>query len=115
MSKHERLRRRILESQRCNPSGCIHYGASQLSTEFGIPESEVREILIEMYEGGLIRLAAWNWQQAEEREFRDWPDAEAFFTSRDDSGYVRVRVLAPGSELLSKMPKRRIGFVPASH
>jgi hypothetical protein len=113
MTNQDRLRREILTGQpRCNPTGEIYYQTAKLSVDFGVPEPYVRQILGEMADEGQIYLAAWDGQR--EKPFAEWQDANPFFASPWDFGHVRVRVLAPGAELLERVPKSSIGFIASA-
>jgi DNA-binding IclR family transcriptional regulator len=109
MSKHEKPRRHILESQRCDPSGDLHYRTIQLAHQFGLSESQVQHTLGRMADEGLISLAGWDGERV--RPIHEWPSASAFFNSTLDGGHVRIHVLAPGAELLAELPKAKLGFV----
>jgi hypothetical protein len=115
MNKYEALRRGILEmaAQTATLNGhSTHVSTLGLGGQFGVPENHVREQLIEFAKLNLISLKAWDGER--ERPYNEWPDAETFFFNTSDNGYVRIRLLSAGGELLSKLPKSPIGFVATS-
>jgi len=83
--------------------------SSSLSVEFDIPEPHVREQLVELAEQHLISLTVW--EGIRERPYDEWPDADSFFFNRSDGGYIRIRLLRAGGELVSELPKEPVGFV----
>jgi hypothetical protein len=115
MNRYDALRRGILEkaAQTATLDGhSTHVSTLGLGAEFNIPESHVRAQLLEFAKMNLISLVVWDGER--ERPYNDWPDADSFFFNRTDGGYVRIRLLIAGGELLSKLPKTPIGFVASS-
>jgi len=108
MDNYENFRQGILKDVEKFDSHSRHFRVCILSTDYGIPESHVCEQLIGMAAAHLIHLAAWDGRG--ERAIQEWPDQDSFFYNRTDHGYVRVRILSAGAELLSKLPKAPIGF-----
>jgi len=41
MNRHEQLRHYILNNQKCNPTGGIHYPPIKLAADFGLPVDHV--------------------------------------------------------------------------
>jgi hypothetical protein len=111
MNKYESFRRSILEraAEASKWDGDIYANIFSLAVEYNIPPSHVREQLMGLAAEGLISLAANDGQS--ERLFTEWPDKNSFFF---DGGAVRIRLLSAGGELLSSLPKTRIGFAATS-
>lgn len=111
MNKYEVLRKGFLKnaSQFAGNDHLYFTSSSKLSVEFDIPEPHVREQLVELAEQGLISMTAW--EGIRERHYYEWPDADSFFFNRSDGGYIRIRLLRAGGELVSALPKAPIGFV----
>lgn len=111
MNKYEAFRNGLLKNASLFAGNDHLYFTSsyKLSVEFGIPEPHVREQLVELTEQGLISLTAW--EGIRERPYYEWPDADSFFFNRSDGGYIRIRLLRAGGELVANLPKERIGFV----
>jgi hypothetical protein len=114
MNRYDALRRGILEKAALTAAhnGSMHVNTYGLAAEFHIPENHVREELIGLAKQNLISLVAWDGER--ERPYNEWPDADSFFFNKADGGYVRIRLLIAGGELLSKLPKTPIGFVASS-
>jgi hypothetical protein len=115
MNKYDALRRGILEkaAQTATLNGqSTHVSTLGLGVQFGVPENHVREQLIEFAKLNRISLVAWDGER--ERPYDEWPDGDSFFSNKTDGGYVRIRLLIAGGELLSKLPKTPIGFVASS-
>jgi len=110
MNKYESFRRGLLEKAALTSSSNspIHLTTWGLFAEFDIPESHVREELIQLANEGFISLVAWDGTR--ERPYNEWPDADSFFSNTTDSGHLRVRLLSAGGELLSSLPKGRFGL-----
>ena len=72
----------------------------------------VREQLLRFAADKVIGLTAWDGLR--ERPYNEWPDMDSFFFNWSDGGYVRIRVLSAGGELLSSLPKAPIGFAATS-
>jgi hypothetical protein len=111
MNKYEAFRNGLLKraSQFTGVDNLFFTSSSGLSAEFGIPEPHVREQLLEFAAAGLMRLTAWD--GIRERPYDEWPDGDSFFFNRSDGGYIRIRLLRAGGELVSELPKEPIGFV----
>lgn len=108
MNRYEDFRVGILEQAR-SAAQANHYITKNtwgLASEYGIPESHVREELLRLAELGLIELSAWDGER--ERQHNEWADADSLFSNT--TGYVHIRLLSAGGELLSKTPKSPIGF-----
>jgi hypothetical protein len=111
MNRHETFRTEILKRiSTC--SGSLNIKTSQMAVEFGIAEGHVREELVIMLQQRRIALTAWDGER--ELPYAEWPDADSFFFNRSDAGYVRIRLLSAGAELLSELPKAPIGSAAAS-
>jgi hypothetical protein len=110
MNRYEDFRRGILEKARA-ATQCNHYISVTtwgLANEYAVPEAHVREELLKLAQLGLIFLSAWDGER--ERPYDAWPDVDSLFSSTADGGYVRIRLLSAGGEVLSKAPKSPIGF-----
>jgi hypothetical protein len=73
---------------------------------YKIPEPHVREILLKLAQGELIALEKWDSERV--RPISEWKSVDAFFNSTHE-GFVRVRLLSRGGELLEKQTSP-IGF-----
>jgi hypothetical protein len=111
MNRYEVFRLGILEkaASATQMNHFITKTTSGLAHEYRIPESHIREELLGLVGAGLISLSAWDGKR--ERPYNEWPSADALFSNTTDGGYVRIRLLSAGGELLSKTPKSPIGFV----
>src|SRR5215469_6202779 len=110
MNRYEGFRLGIL-GQAYSATSQNHYimkSSWGLANQYGIPERHVCEELIRLAASGLISLSAWDGER--ERPYDEWPTADALFSNTTDGGHVRIRLLSPGGELLSKTPKSPIGF-----
>ena len=115
MNKYEAFRNGLLKkaSQFSGVDTLFFTNSSMLSVEFHIPEPHVREQLLEFVETHLIRLTAWD--GIRESPYSEWPDGDSFFFNRTDGGYIRIRLLRAGGELLSELPKAPIGFIASTN
>ena len=55
--------------------------------------THMRRALIELAEGGYVRLTSWSNALSREADYREFPSLDAFFFNRDDCNYVRVKPL----------------------
>jgi DNA-binding MarR family transcriptional regulator len=85
MNAFEKLRRHILNNQKSNPSGSVHYLPITLANELGLEEDHVKQVLNDMEHEGLI-------------------------TQTASGNYIMVKVTAPGAELREGIPTSPIGF-----
>jgi hypothetical protein len=106
MNRYESLRIGILRKAAAFLDCTLYANTYSLGVEYGVPEPHVREQLLRLAEEKLIALTARD--GAKERQYTEWPDKESFFF---DVGYVQVRLLSEGGELLSSLPKAPLGFV----
>jgi hypothetical protein len=50
----EKLRKHVLNTNKLNPGGNIHYHLMNLATQFGLTKAHLEEVLLEMKNSGLI-------------------------------------------------------------
>lgn len=110
MNKYESFRQVIIRKAgvTANTGKPIHVRTFLLAAEHDMPESHVCEQLTQLEDEGIISLTAWDGRR--ERPHSEWADADSFFSSRFDNGYVRIWLRSPGAELLSELPKGPLGF-----
>jgi hypothetical protein len=102
MNRYEEFRIRILEraATPIQSKPYIRVVTQDLASKHGIPHSHVRQELLRLAQAECIALSAWD--GARERPYDDWVDLESLFSNATDKGHVRIRLLPPGAELLSK-------------
>jgi hypothetical protein len=82
------------------------------ANRFQIPEADIVQLTVGMWQRGLISLHTWNGQR--ECSLQGWLDRGGteyeFFYNRTDSGHVRVRLLAAGAAEKDRLRQAKIGF-----
>lgn len=101
--KHAALVNGILETALAGKPRFVQFTTRAKANELGVYSTDVEQVLVEMAEGHLIDLTAWN-GSAEER-YTDWPSLSEFFYNRTDAGHVRVTILIRGERFLSRSRK----------
>lgn len=109
MSAYERFDDEILKKAAAGSDGHpTEINVVLLASEYRIPVAHVTERLLGMQEAGLIRLSVP--RDKVERSRHDYHDADSFFFNKTNTGYVRIRLLSRGAELLYETARRPIGF-----
>jgi len=102
MNRYEEFRIRILERAATATQSKPYVSvAAQALANHGIPPSHVREELLQLAQTECIALSAPGAASANGPQ-EAWVDADSLFSNTTDKGYVRIRLLAAGAELLSK-------------
>ena len=101
MDRYEEFRMRILERAATTRFGKPYLSVTTkaLANQHGIPQSHVRNELLRLAQSECIALSAWDGER--ERNYEDWPDADAPFSNATDKAQVRIRLLSAGAGLLA--------------
>jgi hypothetical protein len=103
MNSHERFKRKfLLRLNRLGQDGW-HVRPSLLAFDYGIPEAQVRKMLVQWAEEGLIWLGADD--GATVRPWNEWDSPDEMFSAPVDAGQIRIRMLPPGAEYCADVPK----------
>ena len=108
------FKNRFLSELAIQPAGQeVHHTTAQLSQRFGVPEPDVRELLLQWAREQLFSMRTWsaaNWKAV---SWQEWPgDANSFFLNPDDANCIRITLLAAGREYAEILTKKQIGFAP---
>ena len=88
---------------------------SDLAFKFHLQPSDVRDVLIGLYEKGYITLSAWDGNCR--KPFKEWPNADAFFSSIQQGGDKWIKVRSRSKQSLNDKvevggrPKPKIEFI----
>ena len=103
MSSHERFKDSLLARLNRLGEDGWHVRTSLLAFDYGIPEAQVRKILLQWAQDGLIWLGAYD--GADLRAWNQWESTDEMFAAPVDSGYIRIRILPPSEEPVEETPK----------
>ena len=107
-AKDQALTKRILEMALGAKPEPAHVHPPVLANEIQLYHTDVEHKLVRMTEGGLVAISSWDGSR--DKPYQEWLDEKSFFKNRQDSGYVRVRILPEGELYLSRLTKAPIGF-----
>jgi hypothetical protein len=96
MSSHERFKDKFLARLNRLGEDGWHVRTSLLAFDYGVPEAQVRKMLVEWAQEGLIWLGADD--GASVRPLNQWESADQMFAAPDESGHIRIRILPPSAE-----------------
>jgi hypothetical protein len=96
MSSHERFKEKFLARLNRLGEDGWHVRTSLLAFDYGVPEVQVRKLLVEWAQEGLIWLGADD--GASVRPWNQWATAEDMFAAPDESGHIRIRIQPPSEE-----------------
>lgn len=96
MSSHELFKDKFLARlSRLGEDGW-HVRTSLLAFDYGVPEAQVRKMLVQWAQEGLIWLGADD--GASVRPLSQWGSAEEMFAAPEESGHIRIRIQPPSAE-----------------
>jgi hypothetical protein len=96
MSSHERFKDKFLARLNRLGEDGWHVRTSLLAFDYGVPEAQVRKMLVEWAQEGLIWLGADD--GASVRPLNQWASAEEMFAAPDEGGHIRIRMQPPSAE-----------------
>jgi len=77
---------------------------SLLAFDYSVPEAQVRKMLVQWAQEGLISLGADD--GAEVRAWNEWGSTDEMFSVNVDDGHIRLKLLPVGGEYVQSIPKR---------
>jgi hypothetical protein len=103
MSSYDRFKDNFLSRlDRMGQDGW-HVRTSLLAFDYGIPEAQVRKMLLQWAQEGLFWLGADDGDNV--RPWNQWGTTDEMFSAPVDSGHIRLRILPPSAECVEEEPK----------
>ena len=104
MSSHERFKDKILARLNRLGEDGWHVRTSLLAFDYSIPEVQVRKMLVQWAQEGLIWLGADD--GARIRPWNEWESAEEMFAAPEEGGHIRIKILPPSVESVEGTPPK---------
>ncbi len=103
MSSYERFKDNFLARLNRLGEDGWHVRTSLLAFDYGVPEAQVRTMLVQWAQDGLIWLGADD--GAEVRPWNQWASADEMFAAPVDGGHIRIKIRPPSAESTEEAPK----------
>ena len=103
MSSYERFKENLLARLNRLGEDGWHVRTSLLAFDYGVPEAQVRKMLVQWAEDGLIWLGADD--GADVRPWNQWESTDEMFAAPVDSGHIRIKIRPSSTEVVEETPK----------
>ena len=103
MSSYERFKDNFLARLNRLGEDGWHVRTSLLAFDYGVPEAQVRKMLLQWAEDGLIWLGADDGSDV--RPWSQWESTDEMFAAPFDSGHIRIKIRPASAEAVEGAPK----------